>query len=83
MRYNVVKEALEKQILIKEGTNTYETVHNKHDKGYKYLLSAKKIFLQLIQTFIKEKWVDQIKEQNILHIDKSFGPPALASKNTN
>ncbi|AEH51414.1 Rpn family recombination-promoting nuclease/putative transposase [Pseudothermotoga thermarum] len=46
--------------------------HFQHDKGYKFLLSNKETFLELLQSFIKEEWVKYIDEQDIVRIDKSF-----------
>ena len=33
-----------------------EEVHNKYDKGYKYLLSIKKNFIDFVKTFMKINW---------------------------
>ncbi len=46
--------------------------HHQHDKGYKFLLSNKETFLELLHSFIKEEWVKYIDEQDIVRIDKSF-----------
>jgi hypothetical protein len=46
--------------------------HHPHDKGYKQLLSNKKIFLELIKTFVQEDWVNEIEEDELLLVDKSF-----------
>ena len=48
------------------------SLNNKHDKGYKYLLSTKRVFLQLLRSFLKQSWVQKIDENNIEKIDKSF-----------
>jgi hypothetical protein len=52
--------------------NRQKKVHQPHDKGYKYILNIKQEFLKLLKGFIKEKWVDTIKEENIVRIVKSF-----------
>jgi predicted transposase YdaD len=52
--------------------NRQKKVHQPHDKGYKYILTIKQEFLKLLKGFIQEKWVDTIKEENIVRIDKSF-----------
>ena len=31
-----------------------DSVTYKHDKGYKFLLSSKRIFLQLLRSFVKQ-----------------------------
>ncbi|NJD01035.1 MAG: Rpn family recombination-promoting nuclease/putative transposase [Ruminiclostridium sp.] len=47
-------------------------MNNKHDKGYKYLLSVKKIFVQLLRSFVKQGWVEKIDENSVILVDKSF-----------
>jgi hypothetical protein len=47
-------------------------IHNPHDTGYKYLLSFKKVFVQLLKNFIKEGWTDMINESAVMKIDKSY-----------
>jgi len=42
-------------------------IHQPHDKGYKYILTIKQEFPKLLKGFIKEKWVDTIKEENIVY----------------
>ena len=37
-------------------------INNPHDKGYKYLLSSEKVFLELLQSFINVSWVQQIRK---------------------
>ncbi|MDO9592461.1 MAG: Rpn family recombination-promoting nuclease/putative transposase [Erysipelotrichaceae bacterium] len=49
-----------------------EQIHMPHDTGYKYLLSSKKAFIQLIRSFIKTGWAEQVDETNLVRIDKSF-----------
>ncbi len=46
--------------------------HHTHDKGYKQLLSNKKAFLELIKTFVREDWVKDISEDNLLPVNKSY-----------
>jgi hypothetical protein len=46
-----------------------QSVHQPHDKGYKYLLSSKKIFIELLRSFTRESWVDLIDETNLLTVD--------------
>jgi predicted transposase/invertase (TIGR01784 family) len=43
-----------------------------HDSGYKKLLSNKTIFRQLLQTFVKEPWVDDLDFNDCETLDKSF-----------
>lgn len=49
--------------------NTFNTPH---DRGYKWLLSSREIFLQLLKSFIHQPWVDEIDENEIRRADKSF-----------
>lgn len=52
--------------------NQSEKIHHPHDKGYKFLLSSRDVFLQLLQCFIAKDWVKSIDEESITPIDKSF-----------
>ena len=47
-------------------------IHNQHDVGYKYLLSHKKTFIELLKSFVKEKWVEDIEDTNIVLVSKSY-----------
>ncbi|QSZ27757.1 Rpn family recombination-promoting nuclease/putative transposase [Aceticella autotrophica] len=47
-------------------------INNKYDKGYKYLLSYKKVFIEFLRSFVKKDWVNQIEESKIIRINKSF-----------
>ena len=49
-----------------------KTIHDKHDRGYKFLLSSRRIFLQLLNTFVKQGWVEEIDEKNMMLVNKSF-----------
>ena len=57
---------------LREARAGYEIPYNKHDKGYKYLLSVKKVFVELLRTFVKQDWVNSINESNVVKVDKSF-----------
>ena len=62
----------EDSMYVKEEQEEYKALDKKHDKGYKYLLSFKKVFLQLLNNFVKQGWVDKINEDDIIKVDKSF-----------
>ncbi len=47
-------------------------LHNQHDKGYKYLLSSRKVFIELLKCFVKEGWVHNVHQSSVVRIDKSF-----------
>jgi len=53
---------------------------NMHDKGYKRILSTKKNFLNLLKDFVLASWVDEIKEDDLEMIDKSFVPKDFREK---
>ncbi|WP_167751411.1 Rpn family recombination-promoting nuclease/putative transposase [Lentibacillus salicampi] len=46
--------------------------NNEHDVGYKYLLSAKHIFVQLLTSFVQKEWVNEIAESQLELMDKSY-----------
>ncbi len=43
-----------------------------HDSSYKYLLYSKKVFVQLIRSFVKTCWTEQIDEASLFRVDKSY-----------
>lgn len=47
-------------------------INNENDLGYKHILSSKKNFLQFLKSFVKKDWVDLVKEDNLILIDKEF-----------
>jgi len=47
-------------------------VHNRYDKGYKYLLSIKKNFMEFMKIFVKVSWDEEITEEDIELMDKEF-----------
>lgn len=49
-----------------------EALNSPHDKGYKWLLSSREIFLQLLKSFINQPWVNEINENEVKRADKSF-----------
>ena len=60
---------------IKEDSINYmeeKEVHNRYDKGYKYLLSIKKNFMEFMKIFVKVGWDEEITEENIQLMDKEF-----------
>lgn len=55
-----------------ESESEYDVLGNKHDKGYRYILSVKRVFLQLIRSFVNQGWVNEIDENKTEKIDRSF-----------
>lgn len=52
-------------------TNT-ETVHQRHDTSYRFLLSSKKLFVELLRSFIDKGWVQAVDEEHVQEIPHSF-----------
>ncbi|MGI9862770.1 Rpn family recombination-promoting nuclease/putative transposase [Moorella naiadis] len=46
--------------------------HHPHDKGYRQLLSDKRVFLELLKTFVRETWVEAIYENDLILVNKSY-----------
>lgn len=49
-----------------------DTVHQQHDTSYKFLLSSKKIFVELLRSFVDRGWVQEIDEEHLEQIPRSF-----------
>ena len=49
-----------------------EEIHQPHDKGYSFLLDSKKAFMQLLRSFIRTGWTEQVEEASLEKINKSF-----------
>jgi predicted transposase/invertase (TIGR01784 family) len=43
-----------------------------NDKGYKKLFENKEMFVEFLKTFVKEGWVEDIDEKDLIRIDKEF-----------
>ncbi|OIQ53868.1 Rpn family recombination-promoting nuclease/putative transposase [Neomoorella thermoacetica] len=46
--------------------------YHPHDKGYRQLLSDKRVFLELLKTFVRETWVEAIDEKDLILVNKSY-----------
>ena len=57
-----------------------ENIHNTHDKGYKYLFSIKRLFVQLLRSFIQQGWAQKIAPEDVELVDKSFILPDFKDK---
>ena len=57
-----------------------EEIHNPHDKGYKYILSIKRLFVQLLKSFVDQGWVKKIEPSDVELVDKSFILPDFKNK---
>ena len=57
-----------------------EEIHNAHDKGYKYILSIKRLFVQLLKSFVDQGWAKKIEPSDVELVDKSFILPDFKNK---
>ncbi|MFL1673479.1 Rpn family recombination-promoting nuclease/putative transposase [Paenibacillus dendritiformis] len=48
------------------------TIHQRHDSSYRFLLSSKKLFVELLRSFVHKGWVQSIDETNVQEIPHSF-----------
>ena len=46
--------------------------HQLQDKGYKKLFSNKEMFLEFLQTFVREDWVRDINTDDLVRVDKEY-----------
>ena len=51
-----------------------------HDSSYRYLLSSKKLFIELLRSFVRRGWVGQVDETNVEEINRSFVLPDFKRK---
>jgi hypothetical protein len=49
-----------------------DKINNEHDLGYKSLLTHKRTFIEFLRDFVKKDWVNLIKEEDLVLIDKEF-----------
>ncbi len=47
-------------------------INKEHDLGYKHLLTHKKTFIELLKSFVRESWVNDIDESQVVLINKSY-----------
>lgn len=47
-------------------------IHHEHGVGYKYIFSHKETFLELLRGFVKKEWVNLIKSEDLILVDKSY-----------
>ena len=55
-------------------------IHQPHDTGYKYLLTRERIFKELLDSFVKEGWVDKIDAGTLRLDDKTYILPDFSKK---
>ncbi|MFD2116963.1 Rpn family recombination-promoting nuclease/putative transposase [Paenibacillus yanchengensis] len=49
-----------------------ETLHPRHDTSYRFLLSSKKLFVDLLRSFVKRGWVQEVNEEQVEEIPHTF-----------
>lgn len=47
-------------------------INNVHDVGYRAILSNKKTFVELLKTFVKKDWANQVDESDLVRLDRSY-----------
>lgn len=47
-------------------------IHQAHDKRYKELLSNKRTFIALLKSCVGGPWTEQLTEDNLVKVDKSY-----------
>jgi len=75
-KLNIIK----KRGLFVSNVNEAGKINNEHDVGYRYLLKAKQVYIQLLKSFVDKEWVDQIDESTAELVDKSFILPDFQEK---
>jgi len=48
-----------------DNKNVKEVIYNQHDKGYKFLLSSKRVFIELLRSFVMEKHTKRYTKKRI------------------
>ena len=59
-------------LLVLESDREFNKQGNRHDKGYKYILSVKRVFIQLLRSFVNQDWVKEIDENKIEKMSGTF-----------
>ena len=68
MEYELENVAL----TLRETPYVYNTNLRQRDKGFKVLFEVKSQFIQLVKTFVKGDWVNELNEENIELADKEL-----------
>lgn len=55
-------------------------INNVHDVGYRAILSNKKTFVELLKTFVKKDWANQVDESDLVRLDRSYVLQDFAEK---
>ena len=49
-----------------------KSANNIHDRSYKDLYSNKEVFLNLVKEMLKASWAKDLKEDNLVLVDKEY-----------
>lgn len=71
MEYTI-NELKDISFMLCETPFNYNMSLKEKDKSFKVLFEVKEQFIQLLKTFVKEKWVDVVNVNNIELVDKEF-----------
>lgn len=52
--------------------DSFQQIHQPHDKAFKFLLASKKVFIQLLRSFVDRGWVEHVDEVHLERVDKSY-----------
>ena len=65
---------------IKDNHDDHYSTHHPHDVGYKFLLSSKRAFIELLRSFVKEDWVDFVEESRLIRVEKPYILPGFEKR---
>ena len=57
-----------------------EKIYNRNDKGYKHLLTTKRLFVQLLKSFVQQRWAQKIEPEDITLVNTSYILPDFKNK---
>ena len=67
-------------VTLREAPYEYNTNLRQRDKSFKVLFEVKSQFIQLVKTYIKGDWVNELNEENIELADKEFTTVSLLER---
>lgn len=62
------------------GEQKRQQVAQPHDSSYRYLLSSKKLFVELLRSFVRRGWVDELEADDVEAVDHTFILPDFRRK---
>lgn len=58
-----------------EAVEAESSGHPRHDSAYRFLLTSKKLFVELLRSFVDKGWMASISEEDVEEIPHSFVLP--------